>query len=202
MNSVDSSRLYSIHRQIPTLGLRYHANYIEIRIYVFALHSVVVIFPYIIKSVVNVFNIDILISVVLPNFLLANLFNLLVLLLGFTLYSLFYIFSYSSSGAKSNPRACNLATTSSKDFLPKFLTFIISDSVLFAKSSTVEIPARFRQLNDLTDNSNSSIDYSRILSFLFSSFSIITFVFLVASDKSINNSRCPVNIFAAKLNAS
>ena len=38
-----------------------------------ALASVVFICPYIIKSVVKVFNIDILISVVLPNFLLANL---------------------------------------------------------------------------------------------------------------------------------
>ena len=39
-------------------------------------------------------------------------------------------------------------------------------------------------------------------SFFDSSFSIITCVFLVASDKSINNSRCPVITLAAKLNAS
>ena len=53
--------------------------------------------------------------------------------------------------AKSRPNECNLLVTSSNDFLPKFLTFIISASVLFVKSSTVDIPALFKQLNDLAD---------------------------------------------------
>jgi hypothetical protein len=57
-------------------------------------------------------------------------------------------------------------------------------------------------LNERTDNSNSSIEVSNTFSFLDSSFSIITCVFFVASDKSINNSRCPVITLAAKLNAS
>ena len=86
----------------------------------------------------------------------------------------------------------------------KFVNYKNWDEVLklLAKSSTVEIPALFKQLYDLTDNSNSSIAISRTFSFLDSSFSTITCVFLVVSDKSINNSKCPVITFAAKLNAS
>ena len=65
-------------------------------------------------------------SVVFPSFLLvANFFT-------------FLTYFYSSSFAKSNPNECNLAVTSSNDFLPKFLTFIISVSDLLVKSSTVE----------------------------------------------------------------
>ena len=76
---------------------------------------------------------------------------------------------YSSSFLRLKPRLSSLNSTSSSDFLPRLRTFIISSVVLFVRSSTVLIPALFRQLNERTERSSSSIVISRTFSLPFSS---------------------------------
>ena len=68
----------------------------------------------------------------------------------------------------------NFASTSSRDLRPRLRTFIMSSGVLFVSSSTVLMPALFRQLYERTESSNSSMLISRTFSFSSSSFSILT----------------------------
>ena len=110
--------------------------------------------------------------------------------------------NYGVSFEKLNPNAASLAITSSSDFLPRFLTFIISPSDLLAKSSTVLIPARFKQLNERTDKSSSSIVSSKTLSFLSSLFSTIISLCLISSVKSMNKLIWSLRIFALSDSAS
>ena len=53
---------------------------------------------------------------------------------------------YSSLGLSCNPSSFSLPSTSSSDLRPRLRTFIISSGVLLQSSSTVLIPALFRQL--------------------------------------------------------
>ena len=53
---------------------------------------------------------------------------------------------YSSPGRRESPSSLSLPRTSSRDFRPRFRTFIISSEVLLQSSSTVLMPALFRQL--------------------------------------------------------
>ena len=108
--------------------------------------------------------------------------------IGFNLH--FYPNRYlvqSSIGLSCKPNSFNFANTSSNDLRPKLRTFIISSDVRFVNSSTVLMPARFRQLYERTDNSNSSMLISSTFSFSSSSFSIITSAFFknIRSEKGL-----------------
>ena len=68
-------------------------------------------------------------------------------LFGFTATVLHRIKFYCSSlGFNCSPSSFSLAKTSSRDLRPRLRTFIISSEVLFVNSSTVLIPALFKQL--------------------------------------------------------
>ncbi len=56
----------------------------------------------------------------------------------------------------------HLQITSSKDLRPKLRTFIISSSDLLIKSSTVLIPARFRQLKNVRINPTLQLSFQAL----------------------------------------
>ena len=93
-------------------------------------------------------------------------------------------------------------STSSKDFLPRFLTLIISSGVLLQSSSTVLIPALLRQLDERTDNSRSSILIERTLVDSSTCCSTIISALAAFSERLMKPLRCSLRTLAARLNAS
>ena len=124
-------------------------------------------------------------------------------LLAHCLYSINSLYLvYSSLGFNCKPNSFNFASTSSSDLRPRLRTFIISSEVRLQSSSTVLMPARFKQLYVRTDYSNSSMFISRTFSFSLSSFSIMTSAVFALSDRSIKRLKCSLRTFAARLTAS
>src|SRR3712207_9539038 len=88
----------------------------------------------------------------LQGFLTLSFYELFHVLIYGKLPSISLLYkNYSSLGFSLRSSSSSLLITSSRDFLPRFLTFIISSSDLLDSSSTVLIPALFKQLYDLTD---------------------------------------------------
>ncbi len=142
---------------VSKLSFSFTANAIKCYTYLrtsFALASVVTIFPFTIIAVVRLLNIAFLWLEVLPSFLypailyFLHLWNTQPCFFGLTdsMLLLHKFICYSSLGFNCKPNSFNFASTSSKDLRPRLRTFIISSEVLLHNSSTVLIPALFKQL--------------------------------------------------------
>src|SRR5690606_18352547 len=101
----------------------------------------------------------------------------------------------SSLLRRDNPRAASFSVTSCSDFFPRLRTFIMSSSVRRVNSSTVLMPARFRQLYERTDRSSSSMVISKMRLRSSTSFSTSTSTSSVASVKPMKRGKCSVRIF-------
>ena len=77
---------------------------------------------------------------------------------------------YSSALFSSKPSSFSFAKTSSNDLRPRLRTFIISSEVLFVNSSTVLIPALFKQLYERTDNSHFQNFFFLVIFFFYHNF--------------------------------
>src|SRR5699024_7636863 len=116
-------------------------------------------------------------SLILNRVIMLFFENLFVLIYGMPFSRILLTYNYQSlffyyiSSFRDKSKSSSLFLISVSDFLPKLRTFIISGSDLLVSSSTVLIPARFKQLYERTDKSSSSTVISSIFSFFVSSFS-------------------------------